>query len=103
VVETGSVEKIFSDPLHPYTRGLLASVPPLDVSRREGRPRRLTTIEGMVPDLRALPPGCRFADRCALRAEKPPGYERCTEAEPELFEMADGRRARCYFSEARVS
>jgi peptide/nickel transport system ATP-binding protein len=102
VVETGSVDKIFSDPLHPYTRGLLASVPPLDVSQSAGKPRRLTTIEGMVPDLRALPAGCRFADRCALLAQKPPGFERCTEAEPELFEMNDGRCSRCYFSEARA-
>ncbi len=102
VVETAAVDKIFSDPLHPYTRGLLASVPPLDASKSGGKPRRLPTIEGMVPDLRALPPGCRFADRCALRAQKPAGWERCTEAEPELFEMADGRLSRCYFSEPRA-
>jgi peptide/nickel transport system ATP-binding protein len=102
VVETGSVEKIFADPLHPYTRGLLASVPPLDASKDAGKPRRLPTIEGMVPDLRNLPPGCRFADRCALRAQKPEGWERCTEAEPELFVMQDGRRSRCYFSGPRA-
>jgi peptide/nickel transport system ATP-binding protein len=102
VVETAGVDQIFSDPLHPYTRGLLASVPPLDVSRDAGKPRRLPTIEGMVPDLRKLPPGCRFADRCALRAQKPDGWERCTEAEPELYEMTDGRNSRCYFSESRA-
>ena len=102
VVETGSVEKIFADPQHPYTRGLLASVPPLDVSRSAGKPRRLPTIEGVVPDLRSLPPGCRFADRCQLRASKPEGWERCTEAEPELYALADGRSSRCYFSEPKA-
>jgi peptide/nickel transport system ATP-binding protein len=103
VVERAPVRQLFADPLHPYTRGLLASVPPLDVSRREGgKPKRLTTIEGVVPDLLALPPGCRFADRCALRAQKPPGYERCTQSEPELFVMTDDRRSRCYFSEPKA-
>jgi oligopeptide/dipeptide ABC transporter ATP-binding protein len=103
VVESGRVDKLFADPLHPYTRGLLASVPPLDASRRpEGKPRRLTTIEGVVPSLLELPPGCRFAERCALRASRPPGWERCTEAEPTLFSMTDERKARCYFSEARA-
>jgi oligopeptide/dipeptide ABC transporter ATP-binding protein len=75
-------------------------VPPLDATRQSaGKPRRLPTIEGVVPSLLDLPPGCRFADRCSLRAQKPPGYERCTESEPELFAMADGRSSRCYFSE----
>jgi peptide/nickel transport system ATP-binding protein len=100
VVETAGVNDIFADPRHPYTRGLLASVPPLDVSRAKGgKPRRLTTIEGMVPDLLELGKGCRFADRCALRARKPPGYERCSEAEPELVELGAGRQARCYYAE----
>ncbi len=100
VVETGPVEKLFSDPLHPYTRGLLASVPPVDVSQGESRPRRLPTIEGLVPDLAELPPGCRFADRCALKAQRPDGYERCTESEPELVEQPDGRLGRCYYAGA---
>jgi len=100
VVETGSVDKLFADPLHPYTRGLLASMPPLDVTKQSGgKPRRLPTIEGVVPSLLELPPGCRFADRCSLRAQKPPGYERCTESEPDLLPMADARASRCYFSE----
>ncbi|HEX7672412.1 MAG TPA: oligopeptide/dipeptide ABC transporter ATP-binding protein, partial [Polyangiaceae bacterium] len=86
--------------LHPYTRGLLSSVPPLDSSRRHAnRPRRLHTIEGVVPDLAALPTGCRFADRCALRAEKPPGYERCTQVEPALLDLPNGRRSRCHFAD----
>ena len=62
VVEQGSVEAIFANPQHPYTRGLLESVPKV----REHKIRRLPTIEGMVPDLFHLPQGCRFADRCVL-------------------------------------
>ncbi len=99
VVEMADVGSIFKAPLHPYTRGLLASVPPLDSSRSASRPRRLPTIEGVVPDLVALPPGCRFADRCALYAEKPPGHERCTREEPELRDLG-GRSVRCHLAEA---
>jgi oligopeptide/dipeptide ABC transporter ATP-binding protein len=99
IVETAPVAAIFADARHPYTRALLASAPPLDSSRRLDRPRRLDAIDGIVPDLAALPPGCRFADRCALRKSKPPGYERCTSEEPPLFELSDGRRARCYYAE----
>jgi peptide/nickel transport system ATP-binding protein len=102
VVETAPVEAIFGDPLHPYTRGLLASAPPLDSSRRLDRPRRLDAIEGIVPDLAALPSGCRFADRCALRKSKPPGHERCTAEEPPLTVLSDGRRARCYYAGAEA-
>jgi oligopeptide/dipeptide ABC transporter ATP-binding protein len=102
VVETAPVEAIFGDPLHPYTRGLLASAPPIDSSRRADRPRRLDAIEGIVPDLASLPSGCRFADRCALRKSKPPGHERCTSEEPPLAVLPDGRRVRCYYGGAEV-
>ena len=78
IVETATVTSLFADPRHHYTRALLASAPPLDSSRRLDRPRRLDAIDGIVPDLAALPPGCRFAERCALRRSRPPGYERCT-------------------------
>ena len=77
---------LFARPMHPYTRGLLESVP-------RGKPtanRRLRTIEGMVPDLRALPAGCRFADRCPLRIEK------CVLEEPPAAEVAPGRISRCW-------
>jgi oligopeptide/dipeptide ABC transporter ATP-binding protein len=97
VVESAKVEAIFADPRHPYTRGLLASAPPMGSSRRADRPARLDAIEGIVPDLAALPAGCRFADRCALRKSKPDGYERCTTAEPPLATLTDGRRVRCYY------
>ncbi len=94
VVETATVDELFARPLHPYTRGLLASVPPL--SGEGERPRRLTTIEGVVPDLMKLPVGCRFADRCALRASKPEGYERCSEVEPDLLDRGNGHDVRCH-------
>jgi oligopeptide/dipeptide ABC transporter ATP-binding protein len=67
-----------------------------------GKPRRLPSIEGVVPDLLALPPGCRFAERCALRASHPSGYERCTEREPSLLDFPRDRRSRCFFSEERT-
>jgi len=86
VVERCAVRDLFARPMHPYTRGLLESIP------RPGRSeiRRLRTIEGMVPDLRHLPAGCRFADRCALRVEK------CDREEPPLAEVAPGRMSACW-------
>jgi oligopeptide/dipeptide ABC transporter ATP-binding protein len=101
VVESGPAEVLFADPLHPYTRGLLGSLPPLG-SVRQSRPRRLNAIEGVVPALGDLPPGCRFAARCALYAEHPPGYEHCETTEPELRAMPDGRRARCHYAEPQA-
>jgi peptide/nickel transport system ATP-binding protein len=89
VVERASVRDLFARPMHPYTRGLLESIP-----RPEARTgRRLRAIEGLVPDPRNLPPGCRFADRCPMR------IERCTRDEPELASVAPGREARCWRAE----
>jgi len=90
VVESAPVRDLFAKPMHPYTRGLLESIP------RPGKHRRLRTIEGMVPDLRRLPPGCRFADRCALR------IERCNREEPPLEQTSPARRSACFRS-AEVS
>jgi len=73
IVETGPVDAIFRAPKHPYTRGLLASVPRLDV-----RQHRLVPIPGTVPDALNLPTGCRFASRCALVES------RCLECDPVL-------------------
>jgi len=88
IVESAPVRAIFARPMHPYTRGLLESIPR---AASNGR-RRLATIEGMVPDLRALPAGCRFADRCPMRIDV------CTREEPPLAEtaIATGRLARCW-------
>ena len=99
VVEASSVNDLFAAPLHPYTRGLLKSLPPTRTSAQHAGvgDRRLPTIEGMVPSLLDLPRGCRFADRCELRASKPEGYERCDEIEPELTALGD-RKARCHYA-----
>jgi len=76
VVESAPVRELFARPRHPYTRGLLESVPR---ARRGLAPgTKLTTIEGMVPDLRHLPPGCRFADRCPMAVPE------CSAREPDL-------------------
>jgi peptide/nickel transport system ATP-binding protein len=93
VVEGAPVGPLFAKPMHPYTRGLLDSIPrpvTLDVGQARGR---LRTIEGLVPDLRRLPPGCRFADRCPMRIDK------CEREEPPLVEVAPGRAARCWRSD----
>jgi peptide/nickel transport system ATP-binding protein len=91
VVESAPAKALFARPMHPYTRGLLESIPRPE-ARAAGEVRRLRTIEGIVPDMRALPPGCRFADRCALR------IDRCTDGEPPLapLEATPERRSRCW-------
>jgi oligopeptide/dipeptide ABC transporter ATP-binding protein len=93
VVEQASVEDIFERSMHPYTKGLLRSVP-----RRGGeRKRDLPTIEGVVPSLLSPPEGCRFADRCWKR--KSLGAEdqnTCVEVDPKLRPLGPGRVA-CHF------
>ena len=89
VVEEAPTREIFEHPLHPYTIGLLQSIPILG-SRTAGGTRRLSEIKGMVPSLVALPEGCKFADRCT----RVMGV--CREHEPELKEVASGHRVRCW-------
>jgi oligopeptide/dipeptide ABC transporter ATP-binding protein len=84
IVEQGPVRRIIRAPLHPYTRGLLASIP------GEGDGARLKAIEGVVPNLTHLPPGCTFAPRCPQRMEV------CTTAVPALVDIEPGHAARCY-------
>ena len=85
VVELGRADDVFRDPRHPYTRGLLNSVPTL----RSDRAKPLPTIEGTVPSVSAMPPGCTFEPRCALRIPD------CAESLPPLIEVAPGHLARC--------
>jgi oligopeptide/dipeptide ABC transporter ATP-binding protein len=85
LVELGAKREIFSNPAHPYTRGLLHAVPDLTTDR--GRP--LETIAGTVPALQALPPGCAFEPRCGFRVEE------CSRALPPLVEVSAGHWARC--------
>ncbi len=88
VVEQGTAEDIFYRPAHPYTKGLLNSIPSHDsVVKRT----RLETIPGLVPSLLDLPKGCRFQDRCKKR------QDRCAVAEPPLEPVGTGHSAACYF------
>jgi oligopeptide/dipeptide ABC transporter ATP-binding protein len=90
VQEIGPVRDIFKDPLHPYTKGLLASLPSVDGPKE----RRLRTIAGNVPGLFELPPGCKFETRCSERVEE------CALVEPELREVRPGRWVRCLLVDA---
>ena len=85
LVELASRDQIFSAPAHPYTRGLLKAMPTLRTSRAE----ELHTIEGSVPPLNALPPGCLFETRCEFRIAQ------CARELPPLIEVAAGHWARC--------
>ena len=89
VVEEGQILAIFEDPRHPYTRGLLKSIPKLGERSRYGR-QRLKEIAGIVPSLYELPPGCSFYPRC-LEA-----MAICQEKAPELTELGGGHRVRCW-------
>jgi oligopeptide/dipeptide ABC transporter ATP-binding protein len=85
LVELGAKREIFQSPAHPYTRGLLLAVPDLKTDRS----RPLQTIEGTVPPLQAMPPGCSFEPRCGFRLPE------CAEAIPPLVEVSPGHWARC--------
>ncbi|HKP69299.1 MAG TPA: ABC transporter ATP-binding protein [Pyrinomonadaceae bacterium] len=92
IVEESGVEEIFAKPKHPYTQGLLRSVPKLTAHDLE-RSTRLKTIEGVVPSPTNLPPGCHFAPRCEFR------MPRCTEGEIPLYELDNGVKVRCVLYE----
>jgi oligopeptide/dipeptide ABC transporter ATP-binding protein len=87
VVEESPVEELFASPAHPYTKGLIDSLPRLGQDLD-----RLPMIPGTVPDPLHVPEGCRFSDRC------PDRFGRCA-AEPPLIELPGGRRARCWLQE----
>lgn len=87
IVEKAPVDRLFSDPAHPYTKGLLGSMP--GYAGEEGR---LPVIKGTVPDPSRLPPGCRFSDRCGSR------MDRCFKEEPDLIDLEGGHLSRCWLS-----
>ena len=87
VVEEAPVMELFTNPKHPYTQGLLASIPRIEKAER--RPR-LQAIPGMVPDMLDLPRGCKFQARCTKL------FEPCSGEEPELKSVAPNHRVRCY-------
>ena len=86
IVEEADVEHIFDDPLHPYTRGLIQSIPQLEGVRQ----KRLYMIKGMVPLLSQIPEGCRFAPRCEFATDE------CRKCMPQLTEVGEGHRVRCH-------
>jgi oligopeptide/dipeptide ABC transporter ATP-binding protein len=91
-VEEAGVDDLFAQPRHPYTRGLMDSIPHLDESDA-GQRKRLAEIPGMVPSLKEEVPGCLFAPRCALATE------RCRQKYPPLEQKASGHWAACWESE----
>lgn len=88
VVEEAPVTPIFRNPLHPYTRGLLSSIPRMDESTD-----RLSVIPGIVPSPLAFPSGCRFHNRCEAHISK------CSEEEPPFFEAGGKHKVRCWLYE----
>jgi peptide/nickel transport system ATP-binding protein len=88
VVETAPVKELFSNPLHPYTEGLIGALPKLGSAKEQ-----LETIEGMVPDADDMPQGCHFHPRCKYATQ------RCQTEHPPLMTKADGRQVRCFRGE----
>jgi peptide/nickel transport system ATP-binding protein len=86
IVESAPISVLFKHPGHPYTQGLLASMPRLSSQSKS----LLPIIRGTVPSLALLPPGCRFQNRC------PFVMDRCRTEPPRLFVMDDDHRARCF-------
>lgn len=87
IVEEAPIDELFNAPQHPYTKGLIASVPKLGSGVKV-----LPSIPGSVPDLSSLPSGCRFAPRCKYATEK------CRAGKPELFEVGEGHYSRCWLA-----
>ena len=85
IVEYADVIPVFKNPLHPYTKALLNSIPRVDIEQGA-----LESIEGMVPDLISPPKGCRFNPRCSF------AMDICREEEPQLMEVEPGRFVSCF-------
>jgi oligopeptide/dipeptide ABC transporter ATP-binding protein len=88
IVERAPADALIARPLHPYTQGLIAAVPRL--AARDGDGGALRAIPGNVPNPLALPPGCRFSDRCPLADQG------CRAAEPALVDVGGGRQVACF-------
>ena len=84
IMEYGTLEQIYDDTKHPYTIGLFGSIPDLESDRR-----RLTPIQGLMPDPMNLPSGCKFHPRC------PKAFSDCEKLNPEMVTLADGHTVRC--------
>ncbi len=92
IQEVASAQELFTKPQHPYTKGLLGSLPSLEDNPHE----RLRTIPGNVPNIHELPAGCKFATRCSEV------MDRCHDIEPELLEVSAGHKVRCHLMEEAV-
>ncbi|MEO6714688.1 MAG: oligopeptide/dipeptide ABC transporter ATP-binding protein, partial [Mycobacteriales bacterium] len=88
IIETGSIHEVFLKPAHPYTEGLMQSVPRVDQKNA-----RLDPIKGAPPNLARIPSGCPFHPRC------PYATERCPAEVPPLREVLPGRRSACHYAE----
>lgn len=88
LVETAPTDVLYGEPKHPYTKGLLASVPRLDLARK----RKMSVIDGLPPNLARLPKGCAFCPRCYL------AIDRCREEKPELEEIGENHYSACFRS-----
>ncbi|MFH1975333.1 MAG: ABC transporter ATP-binding protein [Pseudomonadota bacterium] len=86
IVEAGDVRRIFHNPHHPYTRGLMNSIPTVGANKED----RLIPIKGVVPDLRHIPPGCGFEPRC------PDAMDICKHKHPPLITVTEGHKASCW-------
>jgi peptide/nickel transport system ATP-binding protein len=91
VAEIGPVHEVINTPAHPYTLGLMASIPDMESDRE-----RLNQIDGAMPRLNAIPPGCAYNPRC------PRVFERCTRERPELLH-AGATRAACWLHDVEVT
>jgi len=87
IVETADAETLFSEPCHPYTLGLLSSIPILGIGKKQ---RRLSTIAGVVPSLFKLPQGCLFSDRCSRT------FNECCQEAPPIIDLGNGHIVRCH-------
>jgi peptide/nickel transport system ATP-binding protein/oligopeptide transport system ATP-binding protein len=87
IMERADVATLFSEPRHPYTIGLMNSIPILGIGKKE---KRLSTIPGMVPSLFKLPQGCLFRERCSG------AYAECGQLEPPMIDLGDGHIVRCH-------
>jgi oligopeptide/dipeptide ABC transporter ATP-binding protein len=95
IVEQADVKSLFREPLHPYTQGLIGSIPILGKIKD-----RLEVIPGLVPNLINLPPGCRFAPRC--RAREQYGLKICTAIEPDFIELSNEHYVRCWLYQSNA-
>ncbi|EKN67637.1 oligopeptide/dipeptide ABC transporter ATPase [Neobacillus bataviensis LMG 21833] len=89
VVEEADVYTLFKEPKHPYTQGLMASIPHLEYENEQ----RLVSIPGSVPSLKHMPKGCRFHSRC------PHATQRCQQEQPVLKQIQEGHKVRCWLTE----